>query len=491
MGVVAFTHVHNNRRWIPRLFLQPRHQSACDRHSATEGLRSLYWRFNAHLGCKWHLRSLRTVLSRYWWFLHSLLRIGSLYFGPTPTVGSALCPPVERKRKQQADSIWFIKPSDLLYEKSPEILGRGTFGLVVRAECRGTQVAVKRVIPPLSQSRDGAGSNEKHLSSMISLPTSASSGSILPLAAPRKSLQMRSSRCFEFSMSIRLDHHGSTSSSEVLDGNRGDGMHALSCGQSSHQGPGHVSCITKRQPVRETQGRFYSRDAIVVKVKASLYTDCHGCGPFVRRRAASRNGANGHGSLFDLLHNDSMVVEGDIVLQILRDVAPGHRFLHAAIPQVVHGDLKAQNILVDSKFRAKVADFGLSQKKDVGAAGTPFWMAPELLKGTSTNTAAFEVYSFGIILYEVYSRKLLYENEDFEATIEQIRDPYINKRPPVPELMPPEIVTLMNACTNAAHPDIRPTFRVIDDKLKVFDVNSVEPGQLYFSLQKKKEWDTT
>ena len=34
----------------------------------------------------------------------------------------------------------------------------------------------------------------------------------------------------------------------------------------------------------------------------------------------------------------------------------------------------AANILVDSKFRAKVADFGLSQKQNLGGTGTPFWM---------------------------------------------------------------------------------------------------------------------
>ena len=199
-----------------------------------------------------------------------------------------------------------------------------------------------------------------------------------------------------------------------------------------------------------------------------------------------------HGSLFDLLHNETMIVEGDMVLQILRDIAQGLRFLHAAKPQVIHGDLKAQNVLVDSKFRAKVADFGLSQKKGSGASGTIFWMAPELLRGESTNTAASDVYSFGIILHEVYSRRIPYD-EDVEPEddiVRQICDQRINKRPTIPRSMPPEVVTLMMACTDA-NPRVRPTFRDIDDDLKSFNVGNVEPGKMSFSMQNKKSWDTT
>lgn len=102
-----------------------------------------------------------------------------------------------------------------------------------------------------------------------------------------------------------------------------------------------------------------------------------------------------HGSLRDILHNETLAIDGEIILPILRDISQGMRFLHTADPQVIHGDLKAQNILVDSRFRAKVADFGLSQKKKIGGTGTPFWMAPELLQRESANTSALDVFSFG------------------------------------------------------------------------------------------------
>jgi serine/threonine protein kinase len=97
-----------------------------------------------------------------------------------------------------------------------------------------------------------------------------------------------------------------------------------------------------------------------------------------------------HGSLYDILHNETMVLEGPMLLEMLCDICQGVRFLHACDPEVIHCDLKASNILVDSKFRAKVrdkdsflcdnlsvsssppqkvADFGLSTRQRAGAIG--------------------------------------------------------------------------------------------------------------------------
>ena len=75
---------------------------------------------------------------------------------------------------------------------------------------------------------------------------------------------------------------------------------------------------------------------------------------------------------YDLLRNKTLYTGGEIIMQIVRDIAQGLRFLHASKPPILHRDLKAKNILIDSRFRAKVADFGLATKKP-GLLGTPFW----------------------------------------------------------------------------------------------------------------------
>eukprot|EP00934_Nitzschia_sp_Nitz4_P007313 Nitzschia sp. Nitz4//scaffold596_size2553//2//1309//NITZ4_009288-RA/size2553-processed-gene-0.1-mRNA-1//-1//CDS//3329555068//7303//frame0 len=183
-----------------------------------------------------------------------------------------------------------------------------------------------------------------------------------------------------------------------------------------------------------------------------------------------------HGSLYDLLHNETMMIEGDLLLTILRDVSLGMRFLHAADPVVIHGDLKAQNILVDNKFRAKVADFGLSSKSVCTATGTPYWMAPELLRGESKNTTTSDVYSFGIILYEVYSRKDPYEGEDPVEVLRDIMDRSIKKRPSMTNDIPPQIQALMAECYRD-DPSLRPSFEELDIRLRREEASAVEPSQ--------------
>ena len=105
-----------------------------------------------------------------------------------------------------------------------------------------------------------------------------------------------------------------------------------------------------------------------------------------------------YGSLYDLLSNETMHAGGEIILQICRDIAQGLRYLHASKPPILHGDLKAKNILIDSRFRAKVCDFGLSTKRKNGLSGTPYFMAPEYLRGRVSVSVFFPV-TYNLSLY--------------------------------------------------------------------------------------------
>ena len=117
------------------------------------------------------------------------------------------------------------------------------------------------------------------------------------------------------------------------------------------------------------------------------------------------------GSLYDLLRN-GQPLPWDIRYRIALDAALGLKDLHGY--RILHRDLKSMNILLDDRLRAKLADFGLAKvKHETGsqssvAKGTVLWMAPELFDDEPKVTAASDVYSFGMVLWELVTRILPY-----------------------------------------------------------------------------------
>jgi len=91
-----------------------------------------------------------------------------------------------------------------------------------------------------------------------------------------------------------------------------------------------------------------------------------------------------HGSLFNLLHVQKNSVDLSMPqrIRIARDAARAYLYMHSM--EIVHRDIKSQNILIDQNLQVKVCDFGLAKfKADIGKgamqyAGTPSYMAPEL-----------------------------------------------------------------------------------------------------------------
>ncbi|KAK7364992.1 hypothetical protein VNO80_13742 [Phaseolus coccineus] len=113
-----------------------------------------------------------------------------------------------------------------------------------------------------------------------------------------------------------------------------------------------------------------------------------------------------HGSLANLLYGEEKGLSWDERLQIVLDISHGIEYLHeGAIPPVIHRDLKSANILLDHSMRAKVADFGLSKEeifdgRNSGLKGTYGYMDPEYIS-TSKLTTKSDIYSFGIIVFEL------------------------------------------------------------------------------------------
>jgi class 3 adenylate cyclase len=423
--------------------------------------------------------------------------------------------------EKQADSVWLIKTSELQFDDPPEILGRGTFGLVVRAEYRGTQVAVKRVIPPRTQNKD--------VSTDVIMVGSLGS-KMEPKRRTQRSLDK--DHYFDFNNDVCGSGSRESAGDAVLTGGMGSKIDSQrksqrsldkdhyfdfnkdaceSGGQqitsltlqrisnSSYEHNGKISTLEKAttkggrtKTYNQLKADFIHEMRLLSKLRHPCITTVMGAVISPREEPLLVMELMDHGSLFDLLHNETMIVEGDMVLQILRDIAQGLRFLHAAKPQVIHGDLKAQNVLVDSKFRAKVADFGLSQKKGTGASGTIFgWHRSSFVESQPIRRRPMFIRS------ELFCMRCIlavsHTSEDVESEheiVRQICDQRINKRPSIPRSMPPEVVTLMMACTDA-NPRVRPTFRDIDDDLKSYNVGNVEPGKMCFSMQNKKSWDTT
>ncbi|KAG4919210.1 hypothetical protein JHK82_056650 [Glycine max] len=97
-------------------------------------------------------------------------------------------------------------------------------------------------------------------------------------------------------------------------------------------------------------------------------------------------------------------------VNIIRGVAHGLSYLHGLDKPVIHRDIKASNILLDSNFQAHIADFGLARRIDntrthvsTQFAGTMGYMPPEYIEGSNVANTKVDVYSFGILMIETAS----------------------------------------------------------------------------------------
>ncbi|CAJ1975900.1 unnamed protein product [Sphenostylis stenocarpa] len=122
----------------------------------------------------------------------------------------------------------------------------------------------------------------------------------------------------------------------------------------------------------------------------------------------------GNGSLDKFLFDRNKAIGFEKLYEIAVGTAKGIAYLHEECQQrIIHYDIKPGNILLDRNFNAKVADFGLAKlcNRDnthttlTKGRGTPGYAAPELWLPNFPVTHKCDVYSFGMLLFEILGRR--------------------------------------------------------------------------------------
>ncbi|KAF5743520.1 hypothetical protein HS088_TW08G00104 [Tripterygium wilfordii] len=113
------------------------------------------------------------------------------------------------------------------------------------------------------------------------------------------------------------------------------------------------------------------------------------------------------GSIYKLLQEYGQL--GELAVRsYTQQILSGLAYLHSK--QTVHRDIKGANILVDPNGRIKLADFGMAkhitgQSCPLSFKGSPYWMAPEVIKNSNGSNLAVDIWSLGCTVLEMATTK--------------------------------------------------------------------------------------
>jgi len=183
------------------------------------------------------------------------------------------------------------------------------------------------------------------------------------------------------------------------------------------------------------------------------------------------------GNLQHILRDKKIKLSLRKTLSMAADAARGMFYLHSSTPPIIHRDFKSANLLVDKNWCVKVGDFGMSRMIDsqqqMTVCGTAETCAPEVLK-RNMYTEKADVYSFGIVLWEMFTRNQLYVGLNFYELSSRVVNEGLRPDTTGPrfqeEIIPKAIIDLMKQCWDD-DPNVRPDFgtvlNILEDELEI------------------------
>jgi len=143
-----------------------------------------------------------------------------------------------------------------------------------------------------------------------------------------------------------------------------------------------------------------------------------------------------------------------------RQVVSAIRYCHEE-KNVIHRDLKPENILFDNQNNVKIADFGLSEEFIPGVkldtyCGSPEYMAPELFQGHKFDGPKVDVWSLGVMLYEMITGTVPFSG----STWQNIGERVVRGKYYVPDYISTDCRNLLNK-TLVLDPNQRATIHMI------------------------------